>query len=185
MTGKIHNGRLLLPQKWTAQVCGVSVQHFQRWNVEAVLTEGRSKYYDVAQIVAERQDRKPASASSLTDERRRLTAAQAEKAEIANKVRRGELLEIEVVLDEVGAAVYAMRARILGLSAELAGHLESRDANFIRSELDTALRAALDELASSDFVEMSDAQKANGERVGGPKSAAKSGGQRGARKLAN
>jgi phage terminase Nu1 subunit (DNA packaging protein) len=72
----------------------------------------------------------------LLESRARLTAAQAEKQEVENKVRAGQLVERDDVHRanvEHGAQV---RGRLLNLGNELGPLLANLDARQIKSELD-------------------------------------------------
>ena len=81
-------------------------------------------------------------------QRERLAAAQAEKVESENRVRRGELVEVEQVGVEWDDLVLNARAKLLSLPTKIAPQLVGRtDPNAIRSILRSEINAALIELA--------------------------------------
>jgi hypothetical protein len=90
-------------------------------------------------------------ASDFDNQRERLAAAQAEKVEMENAVRRGQLTEIEAVERAWGGFVMNARARLLGMGTKLGPQLVNiGDAAVIAAAIRTESRAALAELA--DYV---------------------------------
>jgi len=93
------------------------------------------------------------NAAPLSEERRRLVAAQAEKAEIETAQRKGELLElndVETLLIE-GAAVFAGQKRSMG--SRLAGKLAGMDdpkaiLKLLNSENDRILQNVADKFSA-------------------------------------
>ena len=82
------------------------------------------------------------------DQRQRLAAAQAEKVERENAIRRGETADIAEVSRQWNDFTANCRARFLGLPTKLAPQLVNiADPAIIRAALSTEVRAALTELS--------------------------------------
>lgn len=87
--------------------------------------------------------------STLASERTRLAKAQADKTEMDNAVRSGELIEISEVTDTMSTLISASRAKILTLpvrlSAKLAGSKTEKE---IKTILEAGVRETLTELSA-------------------------------------
>ena len=102
----------------------------------------------VAYFIAKRCGSENGEGERHPTQRERLAAAQAEKVEAENRVRRGELCEIEQVGAEWDDLVLAARAKFLSLPTKVAPQLVGRtDPNAIRTILRDEVNAALAELA--------------------------------------
>ena len=98
--------------------------------------ERRARRQLDAQMAVNKRMDNAAPPPDLLESRARLTAAQAEKQEVENKVRAGQLVERDEVHRanvEHGAQV---RGRLLNLGNELGPLLANLDARQIKSELD-------------------------------------------------
>jgi phage terminase Nu1 subunit (DNA packaging protein) len=98
--------------------------------------ERRARRQLDAQMAVNKRMDNAAPPPDLLESRARLTAAQAEKQEVENKVRAGQLVERDDVHRanvEHGAQV---RGRLLNLGNELGPLLANLDARQIKSELD-------------------------------------------------
>lgn len=87
----------------------------------------------------------------LTDERARLAKEQADKTEMDNAVRRGELVEVETVRIAVGTSIQNAKTRLLSIPSALAKYLENKSATDIESQLSDAIHESLTELAEQPF----------------------------------
>lgn len=88
------------------------------------------------------------SGNDYDDQRERLNAAQAEKVETENAVRRGELAQVSDVIRFVSDHIVAARAKILGAAAKLSPQLVGiNDPNIIAARIRAEMHAALAELA--------------------------------------
>ena len=102
----------------------------------------------VAYFIAKRCGSETEDGERHPTQRERLAAAQAEKVEVENRIRRGELCEIELVGAEWDDIVMSARAKFLSLPTKVAPQLIGRtDPNVIRSILKTEIDSALAELA--------------------------------------
>jgi phage terminase Nu1 subunit (DNA packaging protein) len=92
---------------------------------------------------------KRATATDYNAERTRLTKEQADKEEMANAVRRGELLEASEVGDLWEDLTLAARAKFLALATRVAPLVQATDGEFnsIKNVIDAGVREALDELS--------------------------------------
>lgn len=91
-----------------ADSLGISVQAFDKWGVQPIAKVGRSVYFTVADVVANRVQKeltkhKPAipdfdeEGYGIEFERLRLTKAQADNMEIKNEIARGNIAPIEII----------------------------------------------------------------------------------------
>ena len=89
-------------------------------------------------------------ASEYDTQRERLAAAQAEKVEAENAVRRGELAELSAVAAEWSAAIHACRAKLLSMPAKLGPQLTHvADPTVIAARIRAEVYAALVELGGA------------------------------------
>lgn len=88
---------------------------------------------------------RPVASGALNDEKIRLTAAQADRAELQAARDRGELIPIEAVRREWASVAVDLRARLLAIGPRVASALAlDRPA---AARLDDELRAALEDIA--------------------------------------
>lgn len=121
--------------------------------------------------------------AQIAAERKRLVAAQAERAEMENEARRRTLVSVEEVVEVWAGHISGAKQRLLGIPAKVAPQLtNTADANRIAARLKDEIESALVELASGDRFGATDidggeegvgaAAGGDGERVGGPAPAA-------------
>lgn len=97
-----------------------------------------------------------AEGEDFDDQRQRLAAAQAEKVERENAVRRGELVEASKVVAGIGEHIAAARAKLLSMPTKLGPQLLNiQDANLAASRIRSEVYAALTELADWELPEAS------------------------------
>jgi phage terminase Nu1 subunit (DNA packaging protein) len=123
-------------------------------------------------------------AGEFDDQRERLNAAQAEKVEAENAVRRGELADVAQVTAAWVDHIAAARAKLLAIPSKCASQLTGiTDANVLAAGLRAEISAALAELADYDVPAEPDAASegvadveaaadAHRKRVGRPRKAA-------------
>ena len=141
--------------------------------------------FDIASVTEWRQEQAiqaavgDTSKLDIDEARRRKLAAEAALAELALRVQRGELIEIETIAKAAGEEFANMRAKLLAMPSKLApliiGAKTMPEAQDI---LETAVVEALDEFtldARTDFNDtVADAEKSIAPRNGGkPKATAK------------
>lgn len=129
------------------------------------------------------------------NQRERLAAAQAEKVEMENAVRRGQLVDVSVIERFWGECVTNARARFLGIGSKIGPQVVNiADASIIATAIRTEVRAGLAELAEYTPVDGVDPESepavgpstgVDGEPVGRPGKASKPRKQRGAGAVAN
>ena len=89
--------------------------------------------------------------SEYDTQRERLAAAQAEKVEAENAVRRGELAELGSVAAEWSALIHACRAKLLSMPSKLGPQLiHVADPTVIAARIRAEVYAALVELGGTD-----------------------------------
>lgn len=158
----------LAPQKVAAAYFGVSVVAFQRWNYEPVRKEGRSKLYDVRAIQDDLDDRFVESKEDLdlTAERARLAKEQADKTEMENEVRRGELVEAESIIEMVGNHIQSVKTKLMALPSQISSFLAHKEVGDINGQLTDALHDALTELSEGAATVLDAAKKTKNKPVG-------------------
>ena len=80
------------------------------------------------------------------EELARLRKEQADRQEMENRVRRGELVETELILDVVGNEIQNAKATLLGLPRRIAPHCAGKSAGEIESNLYDEIHSCLSEL---------------------------------------
>ena len=92
-----------------------------------------------------------ATPGEWADQRERLAAAQAEKVEAENAVRRGQLADVQLMVRVWQDHIAAARAKLLGIAAKLSPQLVGlNDPNVISAAIRAEVSAALGELANYD-----------------------------------
>lgn len=163
---------------------------------------GIDKSWRLARVIAHLQGPAPESDElDLSSERARLAAEQADKTALENAVRRGELLELQVVERAWQNLMVSLRARMLSLPTKLAMELANlSDANAVRGRLtdevsEVLAEAAAHQPAEADFdgagadrpdgADTEAAAEADRQPVGGRKAKAEPRKQRRARAVAH
>jgi hypothetical protein len=136
--------KLMLNQKLTAKAFGVSVQAFQTWSLRPHSRKGRQVFYYLPSVIEQRLAQLMDRAEAFDSQRERLAAAQAEKVEAENAVRRGKLADVDEVEELIGGRIVAAKQKLRGVSAKVAPQLTnvadaSIIAGLIRAEIDGAL----------------------------------------------
>ena len=99
-------------------------------------------------------------------ERTRLTKEQADKTEMENQVKRGELIERRQVLNDVGSVVHVVKTRFLAMPSQVSAFLAHKDAIDIESQLSDAIHDTLSELAGGTSSVLEAPQEDESQRVG-------------------
>jgi phage terminase Nu1 subunit (DNA packaging protein) len=137
-----------LNQQQVAYLLGVTSRTVRDWADAPRNADGS---YDARAVVAWFAAKSGSATSgdeNYPTQRERLAAAQAEKVEVENRVRRGELVEVEQVGAEWDDLVLAARAKLLSMPTKVAPQLVGRtDPNAIRTIIRDEVHAALAELA--------------------------------------
>ena len=89
------------------------------------------------------KDSKP----TLWVEQARLAGHNADIKAMESRKMAGELVEVDLVLNEFGKFMFAVRQRLLGMGSRLAPQLAKKTAAYIKREIDGAVDEALDEFA--------------------------------------
>lgn len=135
---EMHPGTLT---KWERDGCPVAKR----------APRGRPSLFDRAAVEAWRDERDAtlkASGLSLEAARARFAKAQAERVEMQNAVRRGELLELAEVVREGQDILLVVRARLLALPSSLAPELaRETEPHTVQRRLTEAIHDALRELS--------------------------------------
>lgn len=88
----------------------------------------------------------------ITAERARLAKEQADKTEMENKVRRGELIESSKVINDVGGLVHEVKTRLLALPSQLSAYLSHQEPGSVESQLYDGIYEALSGLAGATEI---------------------------------
>lgn len=183
-----------LNQQDAAALIGVTSRTLRDWSDAP---RNRDGTYSGPDLVAYYVAKVRGSADEFENQKERLAAAQAEKVEMENAVRRGELARRADVTRFWSDCQSAARAKFLGIAPKLAPQLRNLgDANVIAAAIRAEACAALAELADYEpggpegMVEgdssLEDAAaKPDRELVGRPRAKAQQRKQRGARPVAD
>ena len=143
MSTNVHD----LTQKEIAELLSVSARTVREWHAEGLPRLGTGNY-DGAAVVSWHS----AGDEAFADQRQRLAAAQAEKVEADNALRRREVADVAAVGAMMATANAAVRAKFLSMPSKLGALLVNiTDANVIAGRIKTEIYAALAELADAEF----------------------------------
>jgi phage terminase Nu1 subunit (DNA packaging protein) len=141
-----------LSQKVAAELLGVTPRAMRDWPDAPRNPDGTYPGPDLVAWFIER--RTPDAAPEVEDQRQRLAAAQAEKVEHENAVRRGELARMDDVVRFWTDCIANTRARLLGMPSKLAPQLVNiTSAPVIQSAIRAEVYAALTELSQYEPTE--------------------------------
>lgn len=144
-----------------AQSIGISVQAFDKWGVKPVARIGREAFFDVRAVLENRLDKiqptpqpddelDPLAEAKLTQERLRLTKAQAVAVELKNEVAKRTLIPAEFAvfaLSKLAPEVAALMDTLPMTMRRKHPELEARHVNTLEREA-TKIRNAC-----ADFAE--------------------------------
>lgn len=174
-----------LTQKQLAELFGVTPRSIRDWHSEGLprLEDGN---YDGTACIAWYTDRD----GEFADQRQRLAAAQAEKAEAENAVRRGELADMNTVVAAWTEMIASARAKLLSIPTKLGPQLANVSdvgviAALIRVEVYAALAELSERRSGEGVANMERTAGTDGEPVGGRKAKAKQRVERGTGAVAN
>src|SRR5262249_47996595 len=88
------------------------------------------------------------SALDLDHERARLAKAQADKTEMENAIRRGEIADLQTIGEEWARLLTAFRARLLASASKLAPHVNPENPNLARDLIEREMHEILSELSA-------------------------------------
>ncbi len=115
-----------LDQTDIAEVHGVTSRTIREWG-EQGLPRNPDGSYDGPATIEWRIARSTGGALDLDQERARLAKEQADKTALENAQRRGELVDLNTIGEELGRALAAFRARLLGAANKLAPRVNPED----------------------------------------------------------
>ncbi|MCH7882117.1 MAG: hypothetical protein IIB69_11210 [Proteobacteria bacterium] len=109
----------MLPQKVCAIAFNISVEALKKWKVKPRGKLGRETLYYLPDLVAYRLERDESGRLSLTDERARLSKAQADRVLLELETLRGNLIPADVLLQTWEPLIAAARSKFLALPSKL------------------------------------------------------------------
>jgi phage terminase Nu1 subunit (DNA packaging protein) len=138
--------------KTVSQYTGVPEQTLYRWFSQEIIPDSEDLAEVTKAVVARYKElavgKKDKTKDPLTDEKIRLTKAQADKIEVENQLIAGELLKAEDIESEWTNYVLSCRSRLLSIPSKLALELSQiTDPNIVQKRLKTEVNQALDELS--------------------------------------
>ncbi|MEN9317321.1 MAG: Phage packaging protein Nu1 [Pseudomonadota bacterium] len=137
-----------LNQQQAAALLGVTARSLRDW---ADAPRNGDGTYDGPMLVQWYVARERGLIGEYDTQRERLAAAQAEKVEAENAVRRGELAELSAVAEQWSAHIHAARAKLLSMPAKLGPQLTHvADPTVIAARIRAEVYAALVELGGTD-----------------------------------
>ena len=144
---------VLATQRQLAYIFKLSSSAISRWPLQPVRRFGREVFYSMAEAVAHRFAAD--SRLSLEQERARLAAAQADKAQLDNACRARNLICADVALDVFSRQIAVAKSRLLSMGGKLtpelchaAGATVSAAGAAIEELVDREVREILEELAA-------------------------------------
>jgi terminase small subunit / prophage DNA-packing protein len=174
-----------------ADIHGVDVRTVRRWDEDGH-PRNEDGSYTPAESIRWVIGRESGSSLDYTAERARLAKAQADKTEIENAVRAGELSVTARVVEWYGAMVANAKNRLLQVPDAIGQQFDPETARRVVALARERIHEALAELAGpgitvarADTGDVGAAADADGEPVGGPVPETVQRGKRGARNLAN
>lgn len=137
-----------LNQQQAATLLGVTSRSLRDW---ADAPRNGDGTYDGPMLVRWYVARERGLIGEYDTQRERLAAAQAERVEAENAVRRGELAELGSVAAEWSALIHACRAKLLSMPSKLGPQLiHVADPTVIAARIRAEVYAALVELGGTD-----------------------------------
>lgn len=150
-------------QKDVANRCGISVSRVAHLVRDGVLPKSGRGEYDVDLCFRLYQQRMRDTAAGrrgkgdldLTAERARKAKEEADRLELENAVRRGELLERSAVDEAAIGAFSRVRAKLLAIPGKVAPVCATiTDPNEVYERVEQEIHYALTELSEASFVEL-------------------------------
>ncbi len=132
-----------LNQRLAAEMVGVTARTLRDWSAAPRNDDGT---YDGPALVAWRIEQ--LTQPELNDQRQRLAAAQAEKVEHENAVRRGELADMRQVERYWSGCIANARARLLKLPTDIAASVTHEHRAAVQEAARRAVHDALTELSN-------------------------------------
>jgi len=160
-----------LNQQQIAFICGVTSRSIRDWADAPRNADGT---YNAQEFVAWFLQRSSGGNGERehNNQRERLAAAQAEKVETENRVRRGELADTKQMIEMWSGVLAAVRAKLLSMPTKLGPQLvNTAEPAIIVGRIRAEIYSALDELAADSTEANVDSQAAteiDGEPVGRP-----------------
>jgi phage terminase Nu1 subunit (DNA packaging protein) len=150
--------RLLFNQTMTADLLGISVQAFTKWNLAPAERRKRDVLYSWPDVLAERDRRYHPAVDvdgepdqlDLDQERARHAKEQADKLALENAVSRNELTYTADVAEVFGRSVTAFRAKLIGIPNKLGARLPLAIRAATVARLSEMIFEALEEMANFD-----------------------------------
>ncbi|GBE14687.1 phage DNA packaging protein Nu1 [bacterium BMS3Abin14] len=140
-------------KKRLSQITGIAERTLTRYQAEGMPYEsaakrGQPNVYNISQILAWLLDREKSKTTEreldLNTERARLARAQAEKVEVENRVRAGELVKTAVVVKSVAEFCRIVKEMIYTAQDRLSRYLDVKTAARVRKEFDKGIVAIAD-----------------------------------------
>ena len=133
-----------LTQQQASEICGVTARTLRDWSG---VPRNKDGSYHARELVAWLVAR-GAGSGDFDNQRERLAAAQAEKTEMENAVRRGQLADMNDVTRTWTDHIAAARAKLLSLPTKLSPQITNvTDAAVIAAAIRSGIYEALSELA--------------------------------------
>ena len=158
-----------LNQQQIAFICGVTSRSVRDWADAPRNSDGT---YNAQEFIAWFVQRSSGGDGEreFNNQRERLAAAQAEKVETENRLRRGELADTKQIIEMWSGILAAVRAKLLSMPNKLGPQLvNNNDPAAIVNRIRSEVYAALDELSgdtSENPLDTEAATKIDGEPMG-------------------
>lgn len=143
--------------KIVSQLLDLSTRRVQQLVTEGVIPKPESGKYDLVKAIHGyinylRRQIREGEEVSITDQRKRLVKAQAEKQELDNQRKKGELLPADLIHVVLVDVLSRVRTNLLGISGRIAPQVSGlTDRRQARSLIENVVRDALEETAEIDY----------------------------------
>jgi phage terminase Nu1 subunit (DNA packaging protein) len=157
--GKAEVELTKLNQQQIAFICGVTARSVRDWAEAPRNSDGTYNAQDFVAWFVTRTTGGSETEKEFHTQRERLAAAQAEKVEVENRVRQGELVEVKETISVWSDIVSGIRAKLLTMPSKMGPQLVNiADPSIIVGKLRTEIYDTLEELADSESNDVADTQ---------------------------
>ena len=137
---------ILLNQRKTAYVMGVSERNFMNWDVTPFGTKDGTVYYDLKKVIAWKLEKEKSKGSNLTAKRERILELMAEKKEMELMHLKGELIQIELIEEIWSSMLSSFKSQLLSFPSRLSKLISVIDSPLeIEDIIKTEVRTAFEE----------------------------------------
>lgn len=143
--------QIVLNKGHTANIMGVSVEAFSKWNVASEGKRNGQVYYDLKKVIAYKLEtmKRDTKQTSLTEARIRIARSRAEKSELEVSIMKKEFVPLTAVTLIWSEQMTNIKTKLLALPTSISRELLSYKTQIkIQSKLSDHINLCLEELAN-------------------------------------